>query len=137
MERLIPVKKVNSGKRIVFGEVYVPMELDTDKEAMTYDEIEKLAHSFLVLSRKIDVQHEEEIVEAYPVESFIARKGDLEFTEGAWVLAVKVVDEDLWGEIERGERAAFSFSARTTKRSVLAHVDPETNKIQDIIGEIK
>jgi hypothetical protein len=73
------------------------------------------------------------------VESFIARKEDPDgFIEGAWVLGVKVIPEELWQAIKSGELNGFSFAgipggrakARATVRQATRLVG-ETEKSMD------
>jgi len=56
--------------------VYSSLHIDTDGEAMTADEIEKMAYKFISDGniRKIDVGHNNEESGSFIVESFIARK---------------------------------------------------------------
>jgi len=63
-------------ERLVYGEVYSPLHVDTDGEAMTAAEIKKMAHHFLSSGRvnKIDVSHNLEESGAIVIESFLARK---------------------------------------------------------------
>ena len=113
MTRTVRIKKIDADRRIVFGEVYAPDTLDTYKEFMTAEDIETMAHRFmrLELGQTIDTNHDNEPNGSYPVESFIARKGDPDFTEGAWVLGVKVPDPVIWHKVKRGELNGFSFQA--------------------------
>lgn len=115
----------SESKRIVYGEVYAPMQIDTDGEAMTAAEIEKMAHSFLMRggTSKIDVQHDYAESGCHIVESFIARKNDPDgFLEGAWVLGVKVVPDELWEEVQKGELNGFSFAGGVNSKRVYATV---------------
>jgi hypothetical protein len=77
---------------------------------MTADEIEKMAHGFMLdgLLRGVDTEHDLEDNGSVVVESFIARKGDPDFIEGSWVAAVKVTDE-LWPMVKSGELGGFSM----------------------------
>ena len=43
------------------------------------------------------------------VESFIVRKGDPDFIEGAWVVGVHVPDKEVWQQIVKGELTGFSI----------------------------
>jgi hypothetical protein len=113
-------------KRLVYGEVYAPMRVDTDTEAMTAEDIEKMAHAFLARGKTdcIDVQHSMEESGCVVVESFIARKEDPDgFIQGAWVLGVKVIPEELWQAIKSGELNGFSFAGipgdRVTARATV------------------
>ncbi len=122
--RSILVKKADHELQIVWGEVYVPNIPDTQDEFMNAEEIEKMAHKFLMEGLTvgaIDVQHDGDIrTGCFVVESFIARKDDPDFIEGAWVAAVKICDSELWEAVKSGELNGFSMKASvfTTDRVV-------------------
>jgi len=114
-------------KRLVLAEVYSPLHVDTDNEAMTADEIEKTAYAFLASGkvRRIDVQHDKKESGCLVVESFLARKSDPDgFIEGSWVLGVKVLPDDLWQKVLSGELNGFSFMAAVERepRKVVVRV---------------
>lgn len=105
-------------RRLVYGEVYAPLHIDTDKEAMTASEIEKMAHNFLSrgLTNKIDIGHNLQESGSVIVESFIARKNDPDgFIEGSWVIGV-LVPEDVWPAVKNGELNGFSFYGKVEKK---------------------
>jgi hypothetical protein len=114
-------------ERFVLGEVYSPLHVDTDQEAMTPDEIQKMGHRFLMEGRvgKIDVQHDLKESGCLVAESFIARKSDPDgFIEGSWVLGVYILPDTLWAKVKKGELNGFSFFCRRAKR-VEAEVEVE------------
>lgn len=112
VQKTVGFKKADNYKRIVYGEVYVPYERDTDGNWMTPDEVEKMAHRFMENLRltKIDKQHDGEPDEGVVVESFIARPGDPDFTPGAWVLGTKILKESTWQAILKGEITGYSIA---------------------------
>jgi hypothetical protein len=117
MEKLlheVSFKKSDEKKRIVYGEVYVPDEKDADGNWMTSEMIEKMAHGFMEDLRltQIDTNHDGDANKGVVVESFIVRKDDPDFTEGAWVVGVKVHDKETWKSIEKGEITGFSIEGR-------------------------
>ena len=61
----------------------------------------------------IDVNHQNDDVSAGVkiVENFIARADDPDFVEGAWVIGVHVLDDDIWNDILSGELNGFSYEA--------------------------
>ncbi len=127
------IKKIDAEKRIVYGEVYCPDVLDTHGDFMTAQDIEIMAHRFLQLSalkQAIDTNHDEVSNGSYPVESFIARAGDPDYTEGAWVLGVKVIDSDVWDKIKRGELNGYSFQALVRKSAVVVNIEMNP----DVVG---
>jgi len=110
------VKKADEEMRVVWGEVYIPDIPDTQDDFMTAVEIEKMAHLFLMDGLSVgavDVQHDGEIRKGcFIVESFIARKSDPEFIEGAWVVAMKICDDELWEDVKTGKLNGFSMQAQ-------------------------
>ncbi|MDR1514913.1 MAG: XkdF-like putative serine protease domain-containing protein [Synergistaceae bacterium] len=112
--RDVSFKKFDAKKQIAYGEVYVPNEKDTDGNWMTPETIEKMAHDFMAEQRltQIDTNHDGNTDKGVIVESFIARKGDPDFAEGAWAVGVKVSDKDTWKAIEKGEITGFSVEGR-------------------------
>jgi hypothetical protein len=115
----------SEAERLVYGEVYAPFQVDTDGEAMTPEDIKKMAHDFLAKGRvnKIDVQHNLEPSGCLTVESFLARKDDPDgFLEGSWVLGVKVFPDELWAMVLKGELNGFSFFGPVTPVPVQATV---------------
>ncbi len=120
-----PKKRVvikSESERLVYGEVYAPLQVDTDEEAMTADEIKKMAHSFMMdgFTSKIDVQHSQAESGCLIVESFLARKNDPDnFIEGSWVLGVKVLPDELWEAIQKGELNGFSFGGSVPNKETV------------------
>lgn len=113
--RNIDISKTDEDRQIVYGEVYVPNERDAHGHWMAPAEVESMAHRFMKTladmgSDRIDTNHSFLGNGAYPVESFVARKGDADFTEGAWVLGVYVPDTKLWKAIQKGDLTGFSLA---------------------------
>lgn len=97
-------------EQITFSEVYIPAAVDTDVEAMTAAEIKRMAYGPKLKGQplQIDTEHNLQPCGSVIVEDFIARKGDLDFKEGAWVLGVWHPAE-IWKRIKSGELNGFSF----------------------------
>ena len=129
----VTIKKTDDEKQIVYGEVYAPWVLDTYGEFMTPEDIETMAHRFmrLDLTNVIDTQHDNQPNGSFPVESFVAREGDPDYTPGAWVLGVKVPDDTLWHAVKSGQLNGFSFQCLVKPTSV----DVEIDAIRDFVGE--
>ena len=109
----IRFRSVTEDKRIVTGLVFEPDVLDTYCEAMRAEDIEIMAHRFmkLDLSKVIDIQHDNDPVDARVIESFIVRHHNPDYQIGSWVLSVKVEDESVWKMIKDGKINGFSFEA--------------------------
>jgi len=115
----------SEAKRLVYAEVYAPMHVDTDGEFMTEEHIERMAHKFLSSGKvtKIDVQHDQKESGCVIVESFLAREQDPDgFIKGSWVLGVKVIPDELWERVQKGELNGFSFQGYIHKTPVKATV---------------
>jgi hypothetical protein len=115
----LALKTFSSGEyHYVFGEVYAPLQVDTDGETMAAGDIQKLAHGFIASGKvnSIDIQHSSEPVDGLEVvESFIARKGDPDYREGSWVLGVRMRDGPVWEAVKGGKLNGFSFAAVVKK----------------------
>lgn len=132
--KYVTIDKIDAVKHIMYGVVYEPDVQDSQGDAMSAEEIEKMAYGYMLLDdlkATIDTNHDRQSNGSYPVESFLARKGDPDFPEGSWVLAVKVTNPEIWARIEKGDLNGFSFEAMAKKQSKLVEYDI-TN---EVIGE--
>ena len=118
----------------VWGEVYVPLAVDTDDDTMVAAEITKSAYDFMREGRnlKIDVQHDLEESGCCVVESFVARKGDPDFKANAWVLAVELYDPNLKEAARKGELNGFSFYSDDLKAVTIS--DVPITKVRKLAG---
>lgn len=109
----VKISKIDNEKRIVYGIVYSPNDVDTQGDYADAETIEKAAHEFLKNNRVhyIDKQHNLEKQDAYVAESWIVRKNDELFPddENGWAVGVKIEDDGLWEEVKKGELASFSL----------------------------
>jgi hypothetical protein len=122
------VKKDEAGRELhlVYGEVYAPNRPDSDGDFMTVEQIMKMAHDFLRKRRTdmIDLQHNNEVIPgASVVESFIAREGDPDFIEGAWVVGVHIPDDDIWEKVKKGEINGFSMEAMAVREDKVVEIE--------------
>ena len=110
-QRIVPISKVDAHEQLVYGEVYAPLSLDTQGDFMTAEEIKKMAHKFLKSGQvnAVDTEHDLKENGSFVVESFIARPGDPDFSEGSWVAGVHVVDPEIWNMVQKGEINGFSM----------------------------
>lgn len=108
------VRSDRSWERVVMAEVLVPEVPNVFGDYWTKEAIKEAAYMFMMLGFGIDVEHDKVDVTAdkcYVVESFIARSGDPEFIEGAWVVGMKIVDDDLWAAVLSGDINGYSYEA--------------------------
>ena len=108
---IVSILKKDDAQQIVYGEVYLPMVPDSDGDFMTAESIQEAAYSFMkkLRGQRIDVNHDNSVVDAGVVESFIARDGDPTFVPGAWVVGVHIEDSDVWDKVVKGELNGFSM----------------------------
>ncbi|MCY9734639.1 XkdF-like putative serine protease domain-containing protein [Paenibacillus alvei] len=115
IQKQVQIAKVDDSKRIVIGVVYQPDTPDAHDDQMTADEIEKAAHLFMENQHtyNIDKQHDLETDKGYVVESYIApcdmEIGEQTIIKGSWVAGVKVMDDETWDAIQKGEITGFSM----------------------------
>jgi len=109
----------SESERLVAGEVYVPLRLDTDNEFMRASEIKKAAHRFMKHSdaKSIDEEHNSVINRRdNVVESYIAKANDPDgFHKDAWVAVTKVKDNARWEKVLKGELNGYSMSGKAIK----------------------
>jgi hypothetical protein len=131
----VHIKSVDGEKRLVTGEVYAPFRLDTYGEYMLPDDIEVMAHRFMLLhlAQTIDTQHDNAPNGSYPVESYIARDGDPDYAPGTWVMTVKVPDDRVWSKVKAGEINGFSFEAMV----VPVETEVEYLVMRDHVGSVE
>lgn len=121
----VVICKADDERRIVYAEVYRPGMIDTHGDMMGRDDVVKMAHRWLTkagLDRRIDTNHDHKSNGSWPVESFIARKGDPDFAEDAWVLGVHVPEDDRWAQVKSGELNGFSVEMLVYKEEAEAIV---------------
>lgn len=112
-EHIVPIwfNKADPEQRIVYGVVLVPGVPDSQGDVVAPEDIEKAAHDFLARSRRIQVQHERpakaEVVESYiaPADLVVAGR---RVSRGSWVMAVHVLDDELWSAVKSGRLTGFS-----------------------------
>lgn len=132
VRKTIPIVKADAAKKLVYGVVLAPHEIDTQNDYMEPDEIERAAHKYMTSSRVVGSEHGGAI-EATPVESFIAPvdmklegpHGEQQVTRGSWVLGVKIHDDDIWDKVQSGEYTGFSvggFGLRDPGEASSLHV---------------
>ena len=129
---VVTIKSLDEEQQIAFGEVYAPGVVDTHGEFMLAEDIEQMEERFMKLddrNERIDRMHDNVSVDAYPVESFIAKSDDALYTEGAWVLGIKVTDDQLWYDIKSGKLNGYSFEAMVRKVPVVIDIEYEQDKL--------
>ena len=120
-------------ERLAYGEVIVPEVPNVYGDYHTRDSVREFAYGFMINGFKIDKDHDhlDRTGKVRIVETFIAREGDPDFTVGAWVVGIYVIDDDLWNDILTGEINGFSYEAWVESLKVELQVDVPF----DVFGE--
>ena len=112
----VKIQKSDPIHKIVKGVVYSALDVDTDGETMTVEDVQKACWNFLAQRKEknIDIQHDWQESGCYVVESYMTEKDDPNFTENSWVMAVKCTDE-IFDKVLNGELNGFSFGGYSEK----------------------
>lgn len=114
--------------RYVLGIVLEPDTVDAQQDIYDADEIRKTAHEFMEKYRTIGLMHKGGVNDKVKIlESYLA-PCDFEVNgqpvkAGTWMMAVKVLDDELWGACKKGELTGFSIGGSAVRKP-----DPEATK---------
>jgi hypothetical protein len=119
------ISTVTEDEYTVTGQVYAPDTLDAHGHFMTSEDLKQVAHQFMQdgLLTSIDVQHNNVTVPATIVESFIARAGDPDYEEGAWVATTKIDDPVVWAAVKSGQINGYSFEIMTYRKDTVVEFE--------------
>ncbi len=104
-------------EQVVMGEVLIPDTPNSFGDIYTRDAIKEFAYAYMKAGLNtniiIDIEHDNNDVtgQVYVVESFIARANDPDFIEGSWVIAMHIVDADIFALVVAGKLNGFSYEA--------------------------
>lgn len=114
--QFVKIQKTDKLHKIVKGIVYTALDVDTDGETMSVEDVQKAAWNFLAQRKEknIDIQHDWQASGCAVVESYVTEKGDPNFPENSWVMAVKCTDE-IFQKVIDGELNGFSFGGYSEK----------------------
>lgn len=128
--RVIPIKKVDDDKKIIYGIVYSPNQIDAHGDYATADEIEKACYGFMRKSKtgSVDTQHDMDVEKnCYVGESWIVKDNDALFPEevGAWAVALKIENEEIWKDVKAGKYTGISMygTAEKLEKSSDDHIE--------------
>ena len=112
--------KVDKKKQIVGGIVYEPDEVDTQGDYTDTAEIEKAMFRFMekyaTNAKRIRIDHKGKkyffpILECFQPESDTV-KGDQLIKKGSWWILIKILNKEIWKQIEDGTLTGFSMGGR-------------------------
>lgn len=107
------IKRADGWERVVFAEVLIPDSTNVYGDFHTKESVKEFAYGFMKQGFGFEVTHDsiDRTGDLYVVESFIARPGDPDFIEGAWVVGSYIADDDLWQSVLSGEYNGYSYQA--------------------------
>jgi DNA adenine methylase len=119
LARAIPVLKTGE-ERYVLGIVLEPETVDAQKDIYSAAEIREAAHRFMEEYRNLGVMHRElandrvKILESYLAPAEFELDGT-RVKKGTWLLAARVLDDELWRQIKAGEISAWSIGGSAVR----------------------
>ena len=112
-------------ERYVLGIVLEPEVVDAQGDIYSAEEIRAAAHRFMEEFGGLGLMHRLRVNDQVKVlESFLAptdfQLGDVQVRRGTWLLAVRVLSDELWTKVAEGELTGFSIggSARRVPEAV-------------------
>jgi site-specific DNA-adenine methylase len=119
LEKRIPLLKTGE-ERYVLGIVLEPETVDTQDDIYSAAEIRDAAHRFMEQYQNIGLMHrglvngKVKILESYLAPTSFALDG-AQVRRGTWLLAVRVLDNDLWAQIKSGELTGLSMGGSAAR----------------------
>ncbi len=121
--------KADNERQVAYGIAYPAMPLgwkDTQSDWANLDTIERMAHTFMLKSRRYDIQHQRDAspTEAVVVESYLApvdfEMNGYKVTKGSWVVATHFPDAASWQMVKSGKVNAYSIRGRGKRTPIVA-----------------
>lgn len=108
-------------ERLVYGVVLEPNGVDAQGDTISPEEIREAAHKFLQEYGNVGLQHQTFINgKARILESFIAPAdmliGDQTVRKGTWLMAMRVLDDDIWKAVKSGLITGFSIGGSAIRK---------------------
>lgn len=109
------VLKADEGEeRYVLGIVLEPDVVDAQADTYSASEVRQAAEKFMQEHRNVGLMHKEFVNEQVKIlESYVApvdfRLGDVDVRKGTWLMAVRVLDDELWSSVKGGGLTGFSI----------------------------
>jgi DNA adenine methylase len=101
-------------ERYVLGVVLEPETVDAQGDIYSADEVRKAAHLFMQEFGGLGLQHQVRVNDQVKVlETYVAPSdfgvGDVTVRKGTWLLAVRVLSDELWQLVKSGRLTGFSI----------------------------
>ena len=117
-------------ERYVLGVVLAPEQVDAQGDIYSAEEIRHSAHRFMEEFGGLGVMHRLRVNEQVKVlESFLApcdfAIGDTTIAKGTWLLAVRILSDELWEQIKDGQLTGFSIGGSARRVPEPQAVEPQ------------
>ncbi len=113
LDKRIPLLKTGE-ERYVLGVVLEPETVDAQNDIYSAAEVREAAHRFMQEYQNVGLMHRDlvndqvKILESYLAPASFEVSGT-QVRKGTWLLAVRVLDDDLWTQIKNGELTGLSI----------------------------
>jgi hypothetical protein len=117
----VRIQKVHGeDERIVTGIVLEPDGVDAQNDTISPGEIRSAAHKFMQEYGNVGLQHQTFINgKARILESYVAPSdmlvGDQVIRKGTWLMSMRVLDDDIWKAVKRGDITGFSIGGEAVR----------------------
>jgi DNA adenine methylase len=115
-------------ERFVLGIVLEPEVVDAQGDIYSAEEVRQAAHRFMEQFGELGLMHRQRLGDQVKVvETYLAPTnftlGDVPVRQGTWLLAVRILDDELWQHVKEGQLTGFSVGG--TARSATTTPTPE------------
>jgi DNA adenine methylase len=119
LDKRIPLLKTGE-ERYVLGVVLEPETVDAQSDIYSAAEVREAAHRFMEEYQNVGLMHRDLVNGKVKIlESYVAPAAfDVDGTQvrkGTWLLAVHVLDNELWKQIKAGELQGFSIGGSAVR----------------------
>lgn len=121
LEKRIRLLKTDE-ERYVLGIVLEPETVDAQDDIYSATEVRDAAHRFMEQYRNIGLMHrglvneQVKILESYLAPAAFSLDGT-QVQKGTWLLAVRVLDDELWGQIQGGALTGLSIGGSARREA--------------------
>jgi hypothetical protein len=107
----------------VLGVVLEPETEDSQKDIYSEDEIRKSAHMYMEKHMHIGLQHNGHVDDRVKIlESYVApcdfQLNDQQIKKGTWLLGARILDDELWASIKKGDITGWSIGGSAVRTEV-------------------
>jgi site-specific DNA-adenine methylase len=119
LEKRIPLLKTDE-ERYVLGVVLEPETVDAQDDIYSAAEVRDAAHGFMEQYQNIGLMHRGlvnghvKILESYLAPTAFSLDG-AQVRKGTWLLAVRVLDDELWAQIKSGDLTGLSIGGSASR----------------------